>query len=120
MSRQTKSLSSKFLRGLNFFLLIVFAFLCVYPLYFIFINSISGADAVVRGVYILPEDFSLEFYKSLLQMPNILRNPRTWIPPTLAAAITGPSWGTWSPRASCPCASGSIASWSRRCTSTPG
>ena len=71
MSRQTKSLSSKFLRGLNFFLLIVFAFLCVYPLYFIFINSISGADAVVRGVYLLPEDFSLEFYKSLLQMPNI-------------------------------------------------
>lgn len=71
MRRQPKSLSSKFLRGLNFFLLIVFAFLCVYPLYFIFINSISGADAVVRGVYILPEDFSLEFYKSLLQMPNI-------------------------------------------------
>lgn len=71
MRRQTKSLSSKFLRGLNFFLLIVVAFLCVYPLYFIFINSISGADAVVRGVYILPEDFSLEFYKSLLQMPNI-------------------------------------------------
>lgn len=71
MRRQTKSLSSKFLRGLNFFLLIVFAFLCVYPLYFIFINSISGVDAVVRGVYILPEDFSLEFYKSLLQMPNI-------------------------------------------------
>ena len=70
MRRQTKSLSSKFLRGLNFFLLIVFAFLCVYPLYFIFINSISGADAVVRGVYLLPEDFSLEFYKSLLQMPN--------------------------------------------------
>lgn len=71
MRRQTKSLSSKFLRDLNFFLLIVFAFLCMYPLYFIFINSISGADAVVRGVYILPEDFSLEFYKSLLQMPNI-------------------------------------------------
>ena len=71
MRRQTKSLSSKFLRGLNFFLLLVFVFLCVYPLYFIFINSISGADAVVRGVYILPEDFSLEFYKSLLQMPNI-------------------------------------------------
>ena len=35
MRRQSKSLSSKFLRGLNFFLLLVFAFLCVYPLYFI-------------------------------------------------------------------------------------
>ena len=27
---------------------------------------------------------------SMLQMGNIIRNPRTWIPPTLAAAITGP------------------------------
>lgn len=27
---------------------------------------------------------------SMLQMPNIVRNPRIWIPPTLAAAITGP------------------------------
>jgi len=27
---------------------------------------------------------------SMLQMGNIVKNPRTWIPPTLAAAITGP------------------------------
>ena len=27
---------------------------------------------------------------SMLQMPNILRNPRIWIPPILASAITGP------------------------------
>ena len=27
---------------------------------------------------------------SMLQMGNILKNPRIWIPPTLAAAITGP------------------------------
>ena len=27
---------------------------------------------------------------SMLQMPNILKNPRVWIPPTLAAAVTGP------------------------------
>ena len=27
---------------------------------------------------------------SMLQMPNIIKNPRTWIPPTLASAITGP------------------------------
>lgn len=27
---------------------------------------------------------------SMLQMPNIIRNPLIWIPPTLAAAITGP------------------------------
>ena len=27
---------------------------------------------------------------SMIQMPNIIRNPRIWIPPTLASAITGP------------------------------
>lgn len=27
---------------------------------------------------------------SMLQMPNIVRNPRIWIPPTLASAIIGP------------------------------
>lgn len=27
---------------------------------------------------------------SMIQMPNIVRNPRVWIPPTLASAVTGP------------------------------
>ena len=27
---------------------------------------------------------------SMIQMPNIVRNPRIWIPPTVASAITGP------------------------------
>jgi len=27
---------------------------------------------------------------SMLQVPNIIKNPRIWIPPTLASAITGP------------------------------
>ncbi len=27
---------------------------------------------------------------SMLQMPNIIKNPRVWIPPTLASLITGP------------------------------
>lgn len=27
---------------------------------------------------------------SMLQMPNIIKNPRIWIPPTIASAITGP------------------------------
>jgi len=26
----------------------------------------------------------------MLQMPNIIKNPRIWIPPTLCSAITGP------------------------------
>jgi len=68
---QLKAIGGMVLRGLNIIILVTFAFICTYPLYFIFINSISSADAVIKGVYIVPIDFSLEFYKSLLKMPNI-------------------------------------------------
>lgn len=71
MKEHARALGGALLGWLNVIVLILFAFLCVYPLYFIFINSISSADAVVKGVYILPVGFSLEFYQSLLKMPNI-------------------------------------------------
>lgn len=32
---------------------------------------------------------------SMLQMPNIIRNPLIWVPPTLASAILGPFSTTW-------------------------
>ena len=34
--------------------------------------------------------FSQGIGTSMIQMPNIVKNPRIWIPPTLASAITGP------------------------------
>ena len=34
---------------------------------------------------------------SMLQVPNIVRNPRIWIPPTLASAILGPVSTMWVP-----------------------
>ena len=34
--------------------------------------------------------FSQGLGTSMLQMPNIIKNPRIWIPPVLASAITGP------------------------------
>ncbi|MEL3906649.1 MAG: PTS sugar transporter subunit IIC [Treponema sp.] len=40
-------------------------------------NGLGGTVAVGIGT-------------SMLQMPNIIRNPRIWIPPTAAAAVTGP------------------------------
>lgn len=34
--------------------------------------------------------FSQGLGTSMLQMPNIIKNPRIWIPPVLASAVTGP------------------------------
>jgi len=62
------------LKLLNLIILVLFAFICLYPLYFIFINSLSSANAITKGVYFFPEGFSLDFYKKLLTMPNIPRS----------------------------------------------
>lgn len=71
MKTHLSAIWGRILKGLNIIVLIIFAFICIYPLYFIFINSISSTEAVVKGVYILPMDLSFKFYKSLLKMPNI-------------------------------------------------
>lgn len=41
-------------------------------------NGIGGSFAIGIGT-------------SMLQMPNIIKNPRIWIPPTLTAAVLGPA-----------------------------
>ncbi len=45
---------------------------------------ISFRDNGINGL------FAQGLGTSMLQIPNIARNPRIWIPPTLASAITGP------------------------------
>ncbi|MCL2060862.1 MAG: carbohydrate ABC transporter permease [Oscillospiraceae bacterium] len=64
----------KFFQVANLLILIIFAFICVYPLYFVFINSLSGSNAMVRGVYFFPMEFTTDYYKQLLSMPNIPRS----------------------------------------------
>lgn len=45
---------------------------------------ISFRDNGVNGL------FAQGLGTSMLQIPNIVKNPRIWIPPTLASAVTGP------------------------------
>ena len=44
---------------LNAILLGLFAFLCLYPLYFLLINSLSESSAVAAGIYLWPKGFTL-------------------------------------------------------------
>jgi multiple sugar transport system permease protein/putative aldouronate transport system permease protein len=58
----------------NFFNLLVlglFAFSCIYPLYFIFINSLSLPTEVTNGVFLLPKGFTLDAYDKLKHIPGI-------------------------------------------------
>lgn len=57
---------------LNIIIMALFTFVCIYPLWYILINSFSSAQAINRGVYILPEEFTIEAYKEMLQIPGLL------------------------------------------------
>ena len=58
--------------ALNYAVLIIFSFICVYPLYYVIINSFSGADAIRAGAYLIPGEPTLLYYTNLLQVPDIL------------------------------------------------
>lgn len=43
---------------INILILGAFTFICVYPLWYIFINSFSSPQAINRGVYFIPQEFA--------------------------------------------------------------
>lgn len=56
---------------INVIILGLFTFICIYPLWYIFINSFSSPQAINRGVYIIPLEFTLEAYKQMLDIPGL-------------------------------------------------
>ncbi|MDR3337446.1 MAG: carbohydrate ABC transporter permease [Treponema sp.] len=65
------NLSAKFIHLINILLLGLFSFSCIYPFYFIFINSLSSPASVTNGVYLFPEEFTLKAYENLRSVPGI-------------------------------------------------
>lgn len=57
---------------INYTLFALFMLICIFPFYYIFINSISSPEAVTsKSVTFWPQGFSLETYKSLLEVKDI-------------------------------------------------
>jgi multiple sugar transport system permease protein/putative aldouronate transport system permease protein len=50
----------------------VFAFFCIYPLYYILINSLSSPAAAGRGVFFFPGEFTIDAYSQLRAVPGIV------------------------------------------------
>jgi len=66
------SVSRKSFNLLNFIILFTFTFLCVYPLYYIFIVSISSPAGVARGFYLFPTGVSFVTYEMLFRRDDLL------------------------------------------------
>lgn len=55
----------------NYLLLSLITFVCIYPFYYIFIYSISDPLAASAGLVWLPKGINLDNYARMLQLPNI-------------------------------------------------
>lgn len=74
MYKMKSGLGDKAFIGITFILLTAFAFICVYPFYYIFIGSISSPGAISRGVFLLPVDITFNSYKTIFNTPGIGRS----------------------------------------------
>lgn len=69
------SLGSRVFDGLNAFLLLLLVFVTLYPIYYIFIVSISDGNLVTRGVIkFFPRDITFDAYKVVFNDPAIWRS----------------------------------------------
>ncbi len=66
------NLPDKLFKLINITLLTAFAFICLYPFYYIFICSLSSASAISKGVYILPREFTLETYFAVFRTRGLM------------------------------------------------
>jgi len=73
--------------GINTVILGLFVFLCVYPFYFILINSISNPALAARGINItiLPREITLRNFVEIFKQPNLAH--AGWI--SLARTVSG-------------------------------
>ena len=74
MKRVNFKINDKAFNIIVYTLAILFALICLYPLYLVVINSLSDPYAVAKGeVYLLPKGFSLDAYKEAFSNGDILK-----------------------------------------------
>ena len=68
-----RSFSDKLISVITYIVYAIFAFVCVYPFYYIFINSISANNLSERGkVIFYPMEVHLKNYSSVFKIPGLM------------------------------------------------
>ncbi|MDR1902823.1 MAG: carbohydrate ABC transporter permease [Treponema sp.] len=71
MTKLEKTQINPIANVLNIFLIGLYAFTCIYPLWYIAINSVSSSMAIGNGVFLLPVGFNLEAYRQMLDISGL-------------------------------------------------
>ena len=83
-----ESLGETIARNINKTILIIFALICFYPIWFFFINSISGSKEISKGVYLLPRSITTFNYTNLfVEVDNLLPAFKTSIARTVLGTV---------------------------------
>lgn len=68
----------------NTILMLVICFLCIYPIWYVLVNSLNDAkDAMMGGIYWWPRQFSLKNYQSVFEDSSVLKAFKITIGKTL-------------------------------------
>lgn len=73
---------------LNAVLIGLFAFLCLYPLYFLLINSLSESASVAEGIYLWPKGLTFAAYDEVIHEAGMLNSIGISVSRTLLGAST--------------------------------
>ena len=83
-----KSFSDRVISVLIYFIYALFAFVCVYPFYYIFINSISANNLSERGKVILyPMEIHFQNYINVTKIPGLLDAAKISVLRTLIGTV---------------------------------
>ena len=73
MNYRGQDLSDVILKIFIYICVATFCFICFYPFYYILINSVSSANAISHGVYLIPKEITTTSYEKFLQRPDIVQ-----------------------------------------------
>ena len=74
---------------LNTIFMLVICFLCIYPIWYVVVNSFNDAkDAMMGGIYWWPRKFSLGNYKVVFEDSGVVQSFRVTIAKTVIGTIT--------------------------------
>jgi len=80
----------------NIVFMSLFAFLCFYPFYYIFINTVSANNLVDRGnIMLWPVDFHLTNYVRVFQLDRLAPAAQISVARTVIGTFTGPISATY-------------------------
>lgn len=82
------SAADRMISVLTYFIYSIFAFVCVYPFYYIFINTISANDLSERGkIIFFPRGIHFTNYEQVLKIPDLFSALRVSVERTLVGTL---------------------------------